>query len=417
MINYFKIFNNKSLEDKYLFILFSIYPITFLLGNLLINLFLFLINIILFIKIIKKNFNINLENKVLFYILFFLFLSFIINLLFSSNFQLTYLRVFKFLLIIGFILSFRQLITVFKEIEIKKLYYTWTLIFLVVLIDIIFELIFSHNMFGMSSIIPGRVASFSGKEMTIGHYFSSFCLFVLTYYHLNSKNKKFGILIAIIFLVISFLIGERSNFVKTTISISLFALLVYEINIKFKLISISTVIIIFVLIINFNENYKLRYFNQAAKILKDNGINYYLENSIYGAHYNVAKEIFYDNPVFGVGIKNFRIESFSKKYDDLNHKENNRRGNTHPHQTHYEFLSETGLFGYIAFMIFILISFKLFLKNYKKDKKFYQLSGMIYVLVALIPILPSGSFFNLYFRFILDKLCNYGRLHKKIIKY
>ncbi len=396
MINYFKIFNNKSLEDKYLFILFSIYPITFLLGNLLINLFLFLINIILFIKIIKKNFNINLENKVLFYILFFLFLSFIINLLFSSNFQLTYLRVFKFLLIIGFILSFRQLITIFKETEIKKLYYTWTLIFLVVLIDIIFELIFSHNMFGMSSIIPGRVASFSGKEMTIGHYFSSFCLFVLTYYHLNSKNKKFGILIAIIFVVISFLIGERSNFVKTTISISLFALLVYEINIKFKLISISTVIIIFVLIINFNENYKLRYFNQAAKILKDNGINYYLENSIYGAHYNVAKEIFYDNPVFGVGIKNFRIESFSKKYDNLNHKENNRRGNTHPHQTHYEFLSETGLFGYIAFMIFILISFKLFLKNYKKDRNLYQLSGMIYVLVALIPILPSGSFFSTY---------------------
>ena len=396
MINYFKIFNNKSLEDKYLFILFSIYPITFLLGNLLINLFLFLINIILFIKIIKKNFNINLENKILFYILFFLFLSFIINLLFSSNFQLTYLRVFKFLLIIGFILSFRQLITVFKEIEIKKLYYTWTLIFLVVLIDIIFELIFSHNMFGMSSIIPGRVASFSGKEMTIGHYFSSFCLFVLTYYHLNSKNKKFGILIAIIFVVISFLIGERSNFVKTTISISLFALLVYEINIKFKLISISTVIIIFVLIINFNENYKLRYFNQAAKILKDNGINYYLENSIYGAHYNVAKEIFYDNPVFGVGIKNFRIESFSKKYDNLNHKENNRRGNTHPHQTHYEFLSETGLFGYLAFMIFILISFKLFLKNYKKDRNLYQLSGMIYVLVALIPILPSGSFFSTY---------------------
>ena len=396
MINYFKIFNNKSLEDKYLFILFSIYPITFLLGNLLINLFLFLINIILFIKIIKKNFNINLENKILFYILFFLFLSFIINLLFSSNFQLTYLRVFKFLLIIGFILSFRQLITIFKDTEIKKLYYTWTLIFLVVLIDIIFELIFSHNMFGMSSIIPGRVASFSGKEMTIGHYFSSFCLFVLTYYHLNSKNKKFGILIAIIFVVISFLIGERSNFVKTTISISLFALLVYEINIKFKLISISTVIIIFVLIINFNENYKLRYFNQAAKILKDNGINYYLENSIYGAHYNVAKEIFYDNPVFGVGIKNFRIESFSKKYDNLNHKENNRRGNTHPHQTHYEFLSETGLFGYIAFMIFILISFKLFLKNYKKDRNLYQLSGMIYVLVALIPILPSGSFFSTY---------------------
>ena len=137
--------------------------------------------------------------------------------------------------------------------------------------------------------------------------------------------------------------------------------------------------------------------NQVLKVeyTKD-GINYYLDNSIYGAHYNVAKEIFKDNPIFGVGIKNYRIESFNKKYDDLDHKENNKRGNTHPHQTHYEFLSETGLFGYSAFLTFIIISFGLFLKNYKKDKNIYQLSGMIYILVALIPLLPSGSFFSTY---------------------
>tara|TARA_A100001035_G_C27472765_1_gene359611 strand:- start:56 stop:571 length:516 start_codon:yes stop_codon:yes gene_type:complete len=153
---------------------------------------------------------------------------------------------------------------------------------------------------------------------------------------------------------------------------------------------------VFVLILNFNENYKIRYFNQFAKVLTKDGINYYLDNSIYGAHYNVAKEIFKDNPIFGVGIKNYRIESFNKKYDDLDHKENKKRGNTHPHQTHYEFLSETGLFGYSAFLTFIIISFGLFLKNYKKDKNLYQLSGMIYILVALIPLLPSGSFFSTY---------------------
>ena len=140
----------------------------------------------------------------------------------------------------------------------------------------------------------------------------------------------------------------------------------------------------------------IRYFNQFAKIITKDGINYYLDNSIYGAHYNVAKEIFKDNPIFGVGIKNYRIESFSKKYDDLDHKENDKRGNTHPHQTHYEFLSETGLFGYSTFLTFIIVSFGLFLKNYKKDKNLYQLSGMIYVLVALIPLLPSGSFFSTY---------------------
>ena len=396
MIKYFSELNNKSFEDKYLFIFFSIFPITFLLGNLLINLFLLLINIIFLIKLFKKKYDFNLENKILFYSLIFLFLSFLINLLFSDNFRLTYLRVLKFILIFGSILSFRQLILIYEQNELKKLYCLWSLTFSIVFFDIILELIFKKNIMGMSAIIPGRIASFSGNEMTIGHYFSAFSLFALSYFHLNFKKKNFGILIAIIFIIISFLIGERSNFVKTTISISLFILIVYEINLKYKLLSLSSIIIVFVLILNFNENYKIRYFNQFAKILTKEGINYYLDNSIYGAHYNVAKEIFKDNPIFGVGIKNYRIESFSKKYDDLDHKENNKRGNTHPHQTHYEFISETGLFGYSAFLTFIIVSFGLFLKSYKKDKNLYQLSGMIYVLVALIPLLPSGSFFSTY---------------------
>ena len=396
MIKYFANLNNKNFEDKYLFIFFSIFPITFLLGNLLINLFLILINLIFLIKIFKKNYNFDLENKILFYLFVFLFLSFLINLLFSDSFRLTYLRVLKFILIFGFVLSFHQLILIYKQKELKNLYYLWSLTFLIVFFDIIFELIFKQNTIGMSSIIPGRIVSFSGNEMTIGHYFSAFSLFVLSYFHLNFKKKNFGILIAIIFIIISFLIGERSNFVKSTISISLFILIVYEINLKYKLLSLSSIIIIFVLILNLNENYKIRYFNQVAKILTKDGIKYYLDNSIYGAHYNVAKEIFKDNPIFGVGIKNYRIESFSKKYDDLDHKENNKRGNTHPHQTHYEFLSETGLFGYSAFLIFIIVSFVLFLKNYKQDKNLYQLSGMIYVLVSLIPLLPSGSFFSTY---------------------
>ena len=52
-------------------------------------------------------------------------------------------------------------------------------------------------------------------------------------------------------------------------------------------------------------------------LFKNDGLSKYLENSQYGAHRNVAKEIFLDNPIFGVGVKNFRTESRNKKYDDL----------------------------------------------------------------------------------------------------
>ena len=56
--------------------------------------------------------------------------------------------------------------------------------------------------------------------------------------------------------------------------------------------------------------------------------------------------------MFGV-IKNFRYESGKSKYL-MKTCSNKIRQSTHPHQIHLEFLSETGLFGYLSFLTFIL---------------------------------------------------------------
>ena len=342
------------------------------------------------------------ENKLLIILLLLLFATLIINLFFSNNINLSYPRVLKFFVIIGFIFSFRQLIRSFNEKEINQLYKFWSVILLIVIVDLIIEFFFKSNIVGFKSYIPGRLSSFMGSsipessELVIGHFFSAFCLIVLSYIHLNYKNKSINIFIALFFILISFLIGERSNFIKTIIIITIFIFFIYDIKLKFKLLSISIIFLLFFSVLSLNENYKLRYFNQVQKVLNKNGINLYLENSVYGAHYNVAKEIFKDNPFFGVGIKNFRVESYSDKYHNLDHKFNDRRGNTHPHQLHYELLAETGLFGYLSFMIFIFISFYLFFKSYRKKKSVYQFSGMLFVLINLAPLLPSGSFFSTY---------------------
>ena len=387
---------NKSFLEKLLFFSFSVYPISFLIGNFVINLFLAIFFFLFSIGLFYNKFKVYNQNKILIYILLFLFASLIINLIFSKNFDLTLPRVLKFILIIGSILSFKQLVISYNEKELNSLYKIWTIIFFIVIIDLIFELIFKSNIIGLSSKIPGRLSSFTGKEMIIGHYFSAFCLIFMSYIHLNFKKITIGFFVALFFIVLSFLIGERSNFFKTLIILSAFIFFIYDIKLKYKILSFSIIIILFVSIINFNESYKNRYFKQFSKVLAKNGISFYLENSIYGAHYNVAKEIFKDNPIFGVGIKNFRIESFSNKYDNLNHKYNTQRGNTHPHQIHYELLAETGLVGYLTFMSFILISLYFFFKSYKKNRNIYQFSGMLFVLVNLIPLLPSGSFFSTY---------------------
>ena len=407
---------NKSFLEKLLFFFFGIYPISFLTGNFVINLFLTIFFLIFSIGLIFNKFKICNQNKILIYALLFFFASLIINLIFSKNFDLTLPRILKFILIIGSILSFRQLVISFNKKELNSLYKIWIIIFFIVIIDLIFELIFKSNIIGLSSKIPGRLSSFTGKEMIIGHYFSAFCLIVMSYIHLNFKKISIGFFVALFFIILSFLIGERSNFFKTLIIVSAFIFFIYEIKLKYKILSFSLIIILFISIINFNENYKNRYFKQFSKVLAKNGISFYLENSIYGAHYNVAKEIYKDNPIFGVGIKNFRIESFSKKYDDLNHKYNTQRGNTHPHQIHYELLAETGLLGYLTFMIFILISLYFFFKSYKKNRNIYQFSGMLFVLVNLIPLLPSGSFFSTYSAglFWINYSIMFGYINKEI---
>ena len=78
-----------------------------------------------------------------------------------------------------------------------------------------------------------------------------------------------------------------------------------------------------------------------------------------GSHYKVALQVFNNNKFFGVGLRNYRQEVRNEKYD--------RDASIHPHQVHFEILSELGLIGYILFIsVFSFILFqsvKLYLKK------------------------------------------------------
>jgi len=387
--------NNLNHVESLSLILFLFFPISILLGNLSINLNIFLISLLFLISIILKKTKFNYNNK-LFILLFFFFISLIINLIFSDSYLASLPRIVKIFFIIFFIFSFKNLINNnFCENLIFKF---WSLIFAIVIIDLIIEFYTGENIFGFKSFATNiRLGSFTGSESNIGNFFYGFVLVFLCFIYKKYPKQKFlNIGLAFFLVLVSFLIGERSNFIKTFFIIILYSLFVYDVKFKFKIFSIILTICLTILFLNFNENYKGRYFKQVSSIFEKDGINKYLDNSIYGAHYSVATEIFKDNPVFGVGIKNFRVESFKKKYDNIDHKLNHLRGNTHPHQIHYEFLSETGLFGYFSFLIFILFSLYYSIKNYVITNNIFQLSGILFVTSSLIPLLPAGSFFSTY---------------------
>ena len=383
--------------DNFLLIFFTIYPIGILIGNFAINLFILIIGSLLFLKLIIKKGNLDIDKKI-FFLLIFLFISLCINLIFSNNIYLSYQRVVKFVFVIFFILSFNYLARNYLK-NLDNIFKIWSIIFLIVIFDLFIEFFFGSNLLGQNAltnkgnIFPGRLGSFTGEESVIGGFFLAFCLIFLSYIYKKKQDIKLNLFIAFILIIISFLIGERANFIKTFFAIIIYIFLVYRVDLKIKFFSfIFIIFLIYPIFLSLNDAYKYR-FKDIKIILSENGLQNYLDNSNYGAHRNVAKEIFLDNPIFGVGIKNFRVESANKKYDNLEHKYNDRRVSNHPHELYYEFLSETGIFGLVCFLIFIISSILVSLKNYIKQKNIYQLSGIIFIFVSILPIIPTGAFF------------------------
>ena len=116
-----------------------------------------------------------------------------------------------------------------------------------------------------------------------------------------------------------------------------------------------------------------------------NGPIEYIFNSKYGKHYNVALDIFKNNKIFGVGLKNYRVEIKKSEYQNLD-------ASIHPHQTHFEILSELGIIGYLCFVLFFVFHIFKFLKIMKIQLIYTW--QVFYFLTSLIPFLPSGSFFT-----------------------
>ena len=396
--------NNYNSFDYLSLFLIALFPIAIITGNFFINLFTFLISLNFLFNI---RYNIHFLKDKLFYILVFFFLTLIINLIFSVNIENTYPRVLKFLFIIFFIYEFQRITQKFNNTHLKNVYKLWSILFIFVSLDIIFEIIVGQNLLGFKANLPGRIASFFGDELVVGAFYHGFVLIFLSYL-INIKSNKYILLLSVICIIlISFFIGERSNFIKLFISVLIFFLFIVKTNYKTIISLIVVLVISFLSIINFNNEYKNRYLYQfmptheaspalrpSGSLFSINGYFDFMKKSQHGAHRISAYQIFKDHMYTGVGIKNFRDVVADKKYENNEYLLTNYRHGTHPHQIHYEFLSETGIIGYVSFLIFILFSLFLAIKNYLKSKNLYQLSGIIFVITSLFPIIPSGSFFS-----------------------
>ena len=327
--------------------LVAILPIGLLIGSLIINLITILVSIIFIFELFIKK-KLNFLHDWSFYLLLLLWVSFLINLIFSQDINLSIFRAVGFIRFIFLAQVIRYLFlnndTKYKELILKS----WLLIFLVVNVDLLIEYFSGKNILGYKSNLDGRLASFLDDELKIGGYYFGFCLLSLaTIYSYFKRDYKIIFGFAVLFLIIAFLIGERSNFIKILFS-TIIVLFFYFREHNLKLLSLSLVcIIFFISIIYNNENLKYRYFSQW------NVSN--IKTNIYFTHYKTAILVFKKYPFFGSGIKNFRVEVKKIIEDKFKNDENYNNWQvitTHPHQINFEILAETGIFGFICFFYF-----------------------------------------------------------------
>ncbi len=384
-------------------ILFSFFPISFILGNSSINLNIIFTNFLLLYYCYKfKNWD-WLKDKLFKLLIIFYFYLIINSIIFYfltnySNHE-GLIRSFSFIKFIFLAYSLRILIEDKKTLD--AIIKNWLIIIGVIIMDVFFEKIFGHNILGNISPDNTRVISFFNGELVVGGLILCFGFIGAT--HFLNKNLGFNskfLFNAFLFLVpfSIFISGERSNFIK---SIIIFSIIIYLID-SGKLLLNKKLFIFFMILTMFTsvllsdkirikqlEVFKRIYIAKDSKKFIDR-----FQNIKYFAHYDVAMRIFKDFPLSGVSSKNFRNFCNDKKYFNESIKSSNARCSTHPHQVHFELLSEHGLFGYLFLFYLFFTFFKNNLINAKLSNNIFHYTSLIYLIVFFMPLLPGGAMFS-----------------------
>ena len=415
--------------SNYLAYLILLFPISLILGPTFIEIFSGLIIIFFFIKVDKDFYQ---KNK--FYINFFIiFYSYLVvrTLFFSYEFEKirSILFYFRFLFFCCAIIYCLNKINFTKNFKVKYIFF----IFLLLILDSILQYYYGSNILNIPLHDAFRASSFFGKELILGSFLFRifpFILIICILFKLDLKKNIFQLSIFFSLFFFAVLIsGERTSFFLLFLTIFLLIILIKNFR---KILLFSLIFFLFInLIFSFsNKNpydrmlkYTFSQMNLQKVDLKVNKnlsnvdlkvnenlsnlelnkkinsfSNYYIFSREHQGHYIIALRMFLDNPIFGQGPRSFRYLCSDEKFI-----KSDGICTTHPHNTYFQLLAETGLIGFsFVFLLFFSCSTALIkkfiynLKYKKEDNTFLQIKyiSLIAIFINLFPFVPSGNFFN-----------------------
>lgn len=383
-------------------------PIFFIFSHSIADIIISFIGVNFFIIFITKRNEINLaevftDKVLIFFILFYLVL---ISSSYLAEFQsISLKRSLPYIRFIFFVAAIKYWLLIDNK-KIKILIYCIVLSLLFVCVDLIYQY-FNYeivtngsrnvrvgvNLFGyQSNLVSERFQGPFRDEFIAGGFvlkFSPFLWLLCFQYHKLKKTNLSLFLIFISILMIFFVIyitGDRSPFFQL-LCISLISTLYLD---KKKILIFFSSIFLIVYLFALNTDKKQRYYYEtlnAVGIQKD-GLTL---DTGYGHLFYAAYKIWINNPLLGVGTKNYRKICHIDEYN-FESKNNIQLCSTHPHNYLLELLAETGLIGLIAFYGLIILVFRNFKIIIKKNLHNLELK-FIYLSLGFIlwPLTTTGS--------------------------
>lgn len=428
---------NKNIDNLQLFLVCLI-PFGLVFSRFVADLSLVLVCII-FILNYSRNYKFIELNNIFFKLFFIFWILIVVRSLFSEDILFSLKSSFFYIRFLIFVIAIKFLFQLNKNF----FYYFFISIsfcILAVVLDGYLQLFLKKNIFGYPIVEYQlgvyRLTGFFKDELIIGSFISRmlpFCLGLYMYCrYLNLiKNKdNFVFLFIVLCTILVVLSGERlaTFFALLTLVIATIYLNVLNIKPSIKIISL---IISFILIISISDQVRNRLVfvtmqqTGLLKITFDNNLlgklskklqtnseqtksefdgNFYIFSIHHHNHILAALKIFKENVFFGSGVKMFRKicdKRYKVKQVAPEPKINEYACSTHPHNLIMQFLSETGIIGFFFYFIALFYVIKCLIFNLKLSLKYLKdnlIKSNIFYLLAffcyLMPILPSGNFFN-----------------------